>query len=80
MLFAFAAAPAMAATKVPSTVRVVTTSGKILVDKKLTTGTTTVKSSASAGCFGAVTGWPARSAISACRPERTSNRCWALNI
>lgn len=52
MLFAFAVAPADAAKKVPSTVRVVTTSGKILVDKKLTTGTTSVKSSSKATCFG----------------------------
>lgn len=52
MLFAFSAAPASAASKVPSTVRVVTTSGKILVDKKLKTGTTKVKSSSKAGCFG----------------------------
>jgi hypothetical protein len=49
MLFA---GPAQAAQKVPATVRVVTNSGKILVDKKLKTGTTTVKSSASAKCFG----------------------------
>ncbi len=52
MLFAFVAAPANAAEKVSSTVRAVTTKGRILVDKKLTTGTTSVKSSSKAACFG----------------------------
>lgn len=43
MLFAFAAAPASAAKKVPVNLRVVTYKGKILFDGKVRTGTTKVK-------------------------------------
>jgi len=53
MLFVLVAGPAEAATKVPATVRVVTASGKILVDKQFKTGTTTVKTNADdSTCFG----------------------------
>lgn len=46
------AGPAAAAQKVPATVRVVTWQGKVLYDKKLKTGTTTVKTSGKADCLG----------------------------
>ena len=47
------AGPAAAAGKVPATVRVVTNSGKILVDKQFKTGTTTVNTNkANPTCFG----------------------------
>lgn len=52
MLFLLAAGPAQAAQKVPATVRVVTTNGQILVDKELKTGTTEIKTSKGAECFG----------------------------
>ena len=46
------AGAATAAQKVPATVRVVTSAGKILVDKKIRTGTESVRTSKSAECFG----------------------------
>jgi hypothetical protein len=46
------AGPANAAENVPATVRVVTWQGEVLLDKKLKTGSTTVKTSRKAGCLG----------------------------
>lgn len=46
------AGPANAASKVPVQLRVVTYSGKVLVDKTVKTGTTSVKTSSKATCLG----------------------------
>jgi hypothetical protein len=47
-----ATAPAGAADKVPVQVRVVTWQGKIMLDRKVRTGTTNVATSSKAGCLG----------------------------
>lgn len=52
LLFLLFAGPAAAAKKVPATVRVVTWEGKVLLDKKLKTGGTTVRTSSGAACLG----------------------------
>lgn len=52
LAFLALAGPTGAAGKVPATVRVVTWQGKVLYDKKLKTGTTTVKTSRKARCLG----------------------------
>ncbi|MGK2933119.1 MAG: hypothetical protein ACSLFD_10200 [Solirubrobacterales bacterium] len=57
MLFAFAAAPSMAAKKVPVNLRVVTYKGKVLFDGKVRTGTAKVKPNSA--CLGGEAG-PAR--------------------
>lgn len=50
------ASAAAAAGKVPATLRVVTTAGKVLAEKQLRTGTAQVKTSPRATCFGPGTG------------------------